>query len=106
MASEPEKRRSLVYSRRHGHKLRPQRQALMRDLLPRVAIELPPGDSAIDLDALFSGAKKKPIGWRSASARASTSPGRRRATRISAFSAASPLSTASPRCSTGLRRTA
>ena len=33
-------RRSLVFGRRQGHKLRPKRQALVRKLLPEIKIDL------------------------------------------------------------------
>jgi len=91
MAAETENRRSLFYSRRRGHKLRPRRQALMRELLPELAIELAPGEGLIEPAEFFPGVKKNISGSRSDLAAASISPGRPRVIRKSALSAASPI---------------
>ena len=53
MADDRNTRRDLVYSRRGGHKLRPRRQALMRELLPQIEIDLGPAADVIDPRALF-----------------------------------------------------
>ena len=54
MADDRDIRRDLVYSRRRDHKLRPRRQALMRELLPEIEIDLGPDTDLIDPRALFS----------------------------------------------------
>lgn len=46
------------YGRRRGHKLRPGRQALIDDLLPRLRLELPSDDKSVDVETLFSGPVK------------------------------------------------
>jgi len=43
------------YGRRQGHKLRPNRQALIDDVLPRLRVQVPSDGGALDLDAMFSG---------------------------------------------------
>ena len=91
MAAETENRRSLFYSRRRGHKLRPLRQALMQELLPKLAIELATGDGLIDPVEFFPDAKKNTSGSRSVSAPASIWRGRPRVTQILALSAANPI---------------
>ncbi|MBI05982.1 MAG: hypothetical protein CMM54_03265 [Rhodospirillaceae bacterium] len=63
MAAEREHYRSQFFSRRRGHKLRPQRQTLMRELLPKLAIELNPGNEPVHPIELF-GDKKKLFGLR------------------------------------------
>jgi len=54
MADERDIRRDLVYSRRRGHKLRPRRQALMRELLPEIELHLESNTDLIDPRAHFS----------------------------------------------------
>ena len=54
MADDNNIRRDSVYSRRKGHKLRPFRQALMRDLLPEIEIDLEAGPEIIDPFAVFN----------------------------------------------------
>lgn len=71
MAAHTENGRSLFYSRRRGRKLRPQRQALIKELLPELAIQLDPGGELLDPAELFPGTKKNISGLRSASAPAS-----------------------------------
>ena len=54
---EPEENRRApirTYGRRHGHRLRPRQQALVRDLLPR--LRLPAHDAVVDPAALFASA--------------------------------------------------
>lgn len=51
---DKEVRRSLVFSRRRGHKLRPKRQALLRDLLPEIEIDLEHGTNVTDPRSYFS----------------------------------------------------
>ncbi len=41
------------YGRRRGHKLRPGRQALMKTLLPRLRLELPPAGATLDFEGAF-----------------------------------------------------
>jgi tRNA (guanine-N7-)-methyltransferase len=41
------------YGRRRGHKLRPGRQTLIDDLLPRLRLSPPPGGGSLDLQAAF-----------------------------------------------------
>ncbi len=45
------------YGRRHGHKLRPARRKLVRDLLPRLRVAVAEGSAEIDPEALFDGPK-------------------------------------------------
>jgi len=71
MAAHTENSRSLIYSRRRGRKLRPQRQILIRELLPKFAIKLDPSSELLDPAELFPGTKKNISGLRSASAPAS-----------------------------------
>lgn len=54
-----EHRQRVVFGRRRGHKLRPQRQALMRDLLPEIEVELTPGTGLIEPRALFADGSKE-----------------------------------------------
>lgn len=42
------------YGRRRGHRLRPARQSLIDDLLPQVAVPLPPGTAPVDPHQLFA----------------------------------------------------
>ena len=56
---DEEVRRSLVFSRRRGHKLRPRRQALMRDLLPEIEIDLEQSADVIDPRSFFSAGIKE-----------------------------------------------
>jgi tRNA (guanine-N7-)-methyltransferase len=51
--------RRLVYGRRRGRPLRPGRRALLAELLPRLAVELPPSGT-LDPEALF-GPPPRPI---------------------------------------------
>ena len=46
-------RRSLVFGRRRGHKLRPKRQALVRNLLPEIKINLEESADVIDPRGYF-----------------------------------------------------
>ena len=46
-------RRSLVFGRRQGHKLRPKRQALVRKLLPEIKIDLEESGDVIDPHRYF-----------------------------------------------------
>ena len=41
------------YGRRRGHKLRPGRQALIKALLPRLRLELPPAGATLDFEGAF-----------------------------------------------------
>ena len=41
------------YGRRRGHKLRPGRQALIKTLLPRLRLELPPAGATLDFEGAF-----------------------------------------------------
>ncbi len=41
------------YGRRHGHKLRPRRRALIETLLPKLAVICPDGGARLDIAALF-----------------------------------------------------
>ena len=45
-----------IYGRRQGRKLRPQRRALLADLLPRLSISLPEPPEELDPTGLFDGA--------------------------------------------------
>lgn len=49
--------RPQFYGRRHGHKLRPARRKLVRDLLPLVRVAVPEDAAEIDLKELFGGPK-------------------------------------------------
>ncbi len=46
------------YGRRHGHKLRPRRRALIETLLPKLAITCPDGGARLDAAALFDPPRK------------------------------------------------
>ena len=63
MTGNPGKRRPIarqvVFGRRQGHKLRPKRQALMRDLLPQIGIDLAPDDGPIEPRTLFAEGTKE-----------------------------------------------
>jgi tRNA (guanine-N7-)-methyltransferase len=59
MAGDPDIRRRVVFGRRRGHKLRPLRRALMRDLLPQIEIDLGPEGAPIAPRSLFSGGTKE-----------------------------------------------
>ena len=59
MAADKESRRNIVFGRRRGHKLRPLRQALMRDLLPKIAIDLPAGTDRLNASGFFSAGTKE-----------------------------------------------
>ncbi len=51
-----DKRRRVLYGRRRGRRLRPGREALLADLLPRLAIDVPAeADAPLDPGALFAG---------------------------------------------------
>ena len=51
-----DKRRRILYGRRRGRRLRPGRKALLADLLPRLAIDVPAeADAPLDPGALFAG---------------------------------------------------
>lgn len=50
---DAEDRRLLFYGRRHGRRLRPGRQRLMDELLPRLRVALPDSGDALDPSALF-----------------------------------------------------
>ena len=51
-----DKRRRILYGRRRGRRLRPGRKALLADLLPRLAIDVPAeADAPLDPSALFAG---------------------------------------------------
>ncbi len=52
-AKDKEVRRSLVFGRRRGHKLRPKRQALVRNLLPEIKINLEESADVIDPRGYF-----------------------------------------------------
>lgn len=49
----PAQPRRRTFGRRQGRRLRPGQQALLRDLLPRLEIDLPDDGRALDLAALF-----------------------------------------------------
>jgi tRNA (guanine-N7-)-methyltransferase len=53
-AADQESRRDPVFGRRRGHKLRPKRQALMRDLLPEIEIDLGQSGDIIDPASFFA----------------------------------------------------
>jgi tRNA (guanine-N7-)-methyltransferase len=55
--TEPARPRRAFYGRRLGRALRPGTRAVLEDVLPRVAIELPPPGGTLDLAALFGGAR-------------------------------------------------
>lgn len=55
MASEGGCRRPTLYGRRRGRRLRPGREALLAELLPRLAVPLPPDRCRFDPGALFAG---------------------------------------------------
>ncbi|MBT3629421.1 MAG: hypothetical protein HN527_15095, partial [Rhodospirillaceae bacterium] len=59
MTGNPEFGRQVVFGRRQGHKLRPQRQALMRDLLPQIGIDLENAADTIEPRALFAPGTKE-----------------------------------------------
>lgn len=59
MTGNPEFGRQVVFGRRQGHKLRPQRQALMRDLLPQIGIDLETAANVIEPRALFAPGTKE-----------------------------------------------
>lgn len=46
--------RPLLHGRRRGRRLRPGRQRLMEELLPRLALHLPDGGGQLDVGTLFS----------------------------------------------------
>ena len=51
-----DKRRRILYGRRRGRRLRPGRKALLADLLPRLAIDVPAeADAPLDPGTLFAG---------------------------------------------------
>ncbi|MDA1088802.1 MAG: tRNA (guanine(46)-N(7))-methyltransferase TrmB [Proteobacteria bacterium] len=54
MTGEKQHEGPQFYGRRHGHKLRPNRQALINDLLPRLRVSLPAGGQPLDLAATFA----------------------------------------------------
>ena len=59
MTGNPKYRRLVVFGRRQGHRLRPQRQALMRDLLPQIGIDLTPDGDPIQPRDLFADGTKE-----------------------------------------------
>ncbi|MCZ6481847.1 MAG: tRNA (guanosine(46)-N7)-methyltransferase TrmB [Alphaproteobacteria bacterium] len=55
-------RRRILYGRRRGRRLRPGREALLADLLPRLAIDVPAeADVPLDPGALFAGGASDPV---------------------------------------------
>lgn len=54
----PLQRRHVVYGRRRGRRQRPGRRALLEELLPRLAIALPPAGERLDAAALFAPSKR------------------------------------------------
>lgn len=49
-----ERHRNHLYGRRRGHRLRPGRQRLVDDLLPRIAATVPDDGAPVDLKRLFN----------------------------------------------------
>jgi len=54
MPDQPGRDRPDWHGRRQGRRLRPGRQRLMAELLPRLRVALPPGGASLDPFALFS----------------------------------------------------
>lgn len=53
-----------MHGRRHGRRLRSGQKTLLRDLLPRLAVSLPPGGGYLDPGALFpplAGGDRRPV---------------------------------------------
>ncbi len=60
-ASPLGERRRILYGRRRGRRLRPGRKALLTDLLPRLAIDVPAeADVPLDPGSLFAGGASDP----------------------------------------------